>query len=41
MGPEAFKRGSKSKKWQIEAKPTWHQFWRENQLVGTKKTDAM
>jgi hypothetical protein len=24
-------------KWQIEAKPTWHLFWRENQLVWTKK----
>jgi hypothetical protein len=23
---------SKTKKWQIEAKPTWHLFWRGNQL---------
>jgi hypothetical protein len=28
------RRGSKTKKWQIEAKPTW----RENQWVQTKKT---
>jgi hypothetical protein len=26
-----------TKKWQIEAKPTWHLLWRENQLVQTKK----
>jgi hypothetical protein len=32
-----FREGSKPKKWQIEAKPTWHLFWRENQLVWTKK----
>ncbi len=32
-----FRRGFKTKKWQIEAKPTWHLFWRENQLVQTKK----
>jgi hypothetical protein len=38
MGPKAFRQGSKTKKWQIEAKPTWHLFWRENQLVWTKKT---
>jgi hypothetical protein len=31
------KQGSKTKKWQIEAKPTWHLFWRENQLVRTQK----
>jgi len=23
IGPKAFRRGSKTKKWQIEAKPTW------------------
>ncbi len=32
-----FRQGSKTKKWQIEAKPTWHLFWRENQLVQTQK----
>jgi hypothetical protein len=25
-------------KWPIEAKPTWHLFWRENQLGRTQKT---
>jgi hypothetical protein len=40
IGPEAFREGSKTKKWQIEAKPTWHLFWRENQLVQTKKNNA-
>jgi hypothetical protein len=25
------------KKWQIEAKLTWHMFWRENQLAWTQK----
>jgi hypothetical protein len=34
---KAFRQGCKTKKWQIEAKPTWHIFWRENQLVWTKK----
>jgi hypothetical protein len=29
--------GARPKKWQIEDKPKWHLFWRENQLVGTKK----
>jgi len=38
IGPKAFKRGSKTKKWQIEAKPTWHLFWKENQSVQTKRT---
>jgi hypothetical protein len=38
IGPKAFTQGSKTKKWQIEAKPTWHLFWRENQLVQTQKT---
>jgi len=28
-------RGSKIKKWQIESKPTWVSFQRENQLVPT------
>jgi hypothetical protein len=37
IGPKAFRPGSKTRKWQIEAKPTWHLFWRENQLVRTKK----
>ncbi len=37
IGPKAFKGRSKTKKWQIEAKPTWHLFWTENQLVKTKK----
>jgi hypothetical protein len=23
-----FRQGSKTKKWQIEAKPTWHLFWK-------------
>jgi hypothetical protein len=35
--PKAFRRGSKIKKWQIEAKATWHRFGRETQLVQTKK----
>jgi hypothetical protein len=35
--PKAFKRESKTKKWQIEAKPTWHLFSRENQLVQTER----
>jgi hypothetical protein len=30
----------KTRKWQIEAKPTWHLFWRENELVRTKKISA-
>jgi hypothetical protein len=38
ISPKAFRQGSKTKKWQIEAKPTWHRFWRENQLVQTKKS---
>jgi hypothetical protein len=25
IGPKAFRRGSKTKKWQIEAKPAWSQ----------------
>jgi hypothetical protein len=29
--PKAFWWGSKNKKWQIEAKPKWHLFLRENQ----------
>jgi hypothetical protein len=37
IAPKAFRRASKTKKWQIEAKPTWHLFWRENQLVRPKK----
>jgi hypothetical protein len=28
--------GPKPKKWEIEAKPTWHMFWRGNQLVWTQ-----
>jgi hypothetical protein len=40
IGPKAFRQGSKTKKWQIEAKPTWHLFWRENQLVRIKKMVA-
>jgi hypothetical protein len=40
IGPKAFRRGSKTKKWQIEAKLTWHLFWRENQLVQTQKNSA-
>jgi len=28
---------SKTKKWQIKAKPTMAPFWRENQLVQTQK----
>ncbi len=31
----------KTKKWQIEAKPTWHMFWRENQLVQTQKKTVL
>jgi hypothetical protein len=38
IGPKAFGQGSKNKKREIEAKPTWHLFWRENQLVRTKET---
>jgi len=34
---KAFKRRAKTKKWQIDAKPTWHMFWKENQLGHTKK----
>jgi hypothetical protein len=34
-------KGPKLKKWQIEAKPTWHLFWRENQLVLTKKQTVL
>jgi hypothetical protein len=37
IGPKAFRQGSKTKKWQIEAKPAWHLFWRENHLVQSKK----
>jgi hypothetical protein len=28
------------KEWQIEAKPTWHLFWREKQLGRTPKNNA-
>jgi hypothetical protein len=38
IGPKAFRRGSKTKKWQIEAKPTRHLFWRENQIGSDQKT---
>jgi hypothetical protein len=38
IGPKAFRRGSKTKKLQIEAKPTWHLFCRESQLIQTQKT---
>jgi hypothetical protein len=31
---------SRTKKWQIKAKPTWHLFWRENQLVPGPKNSA-
>ncbi len=27
LGPMVFRWGSKTKKWQIKAKPTWHHFW--------------
>jgi hypothetical protein len=30
--PRPLDKGPKTKKWQIEAKPTWHLFWRENQI---------
>jgi hypothetical protein len=36
--PRPLDEGLRPKKWQIEAQPSWHLFWRENQLVGTKKT---
>jgi len=32
--------GPRPKNWQIEAKLAWHLFWRENQLVQTKKQRA-
>jgi hypothetical protein len=35
--PRPYRQASKTKKWQIEAKTTWHRFWRENQLLQTKK----
>jgi hypothetical protein len=35
--PRPFRWGSKTKKWQMEAKPTRHLLWRENPLVWTKK----
>ncbi len=38
IGPKACRQRSKTKKWQIEAKPTLHLFWRENQLVPTGKS---
>jgi hypothetical protein len=38
MGLKVFRQGSKTKKWQIEAKPTWHLFWRENQIGLDQKT---
>jgi hypothetical protein len=41
FGSKAFRRGSKTKKWQIEAKPTWHLFWRINQLVWINKQCKM
>jgi hypothetical protein len=34
---QGLRRGFKTKKWQIEAKPTRHMFWMENQLVQTRK----
>jgi hypothetical protein len=37
IGPEAFRLGSKTKKWQIEAKPTWHLFYK---LVSDQKNNA-
>jgi hypothetical protein len=36
--PRPLDEGRRPKKWQIEAKLTWHLCWRENQLVQTKKT---
>jgi len=40
IGHKAIRQGSKTKKWQIEAKPTWHLIWKENQLVWTQKNSA-
>jgi hypothetical protein len=37
---KAFRPGSKTKKWQIEAKPTWHLFWRENQPKNSAKKEC-
>jgi len=36
LDPMTFRWESKTKKWHIKAKPTWHHFWRENQLFWTK-----
>jgi hypothetical protein len=35
--PRPLNNGPRPKKLQIEAKPTWHLFWRENQLVWNQK----
>jgi hypothetical protein len=36
--PRPLDEGPRPKTWKIEAKPTWHLFWRKNQLVWTQKT---
>jgi hypothetical protein len=41
LGPTAFRWVSKTKKWQIKAKPTMAPFWRENQLVQTQKKQEL
>jgi hypothetical protein len=38
IGPKAFRRGPKTKKWQIEAKPTWHLFWSQNNWFRPKNS---
>jgi hypothetical protein len=38
--PRPFDESPRPKKLQIEVKPTWHLFWRENQLVSTKNSSA-
>ncbi len=38
IGPKAFRWGSKTKKWQIEAKPTWHHVFEGKSIGSDQKT---
>jgi hypothetical protein len=39
FGPKAFRRGPETKKWQIEAKLTWHLFGGEINWFGPERRD--
>jgi hypothetical protein len=39
LDPQPLDEDPRPKKWQIEAKPTWHHFGEKNQLVQTKRNE--